>query len=95
MNEIFSFTGKEKIKNKEAIVKLAEFYNIYPENPVEFFRYIIYRSTDTTLLIKNNELIELIKNSSYNPTQAFNQYGLEKLAEIFNRFKPLFLAYKQ
>lgn len=90
----YSFTGKEKIKNKEAIVKLAEFYNIYPENPVEFFRYIIYRSTDTTLLIKNNELIELIKNSSYNPTQAFNQYGLERLAEIFNRFKPLFLAYK-
>ncbi|MFK7748895.1 MAG: hypothetical protein AB8B65_10915 [Kordia sp.] len=90
----YTFTGKENIKNKEAIVKLAEFYDIYPENAVEFFRYIIYRSTDTTLLIKNDELIELIKNSSYNPTQAFNKFGLEKLAEIFNRFKPLFLAYK-
>lgn len=90
----YTFTGKENIKNKEAIVKLAEFYDIYPESAVEFFRYIIYRSTDTTLLIKNDELIELIKNSSYNPTQAFNKFGLEKLAEIFNRFKPLFLAYK-
>ncbi|WP_420575062.1 hypothetical protein [Kordia sp.] len=90
----YTFTGKENIKNKEAIVKLAEYYDIYPENAVEFFRYIIYRSTDTTLLIKNDELIELIKNSSYNPTQAFNKFGLEKLAEIFNRFKPLFLAYK-
>ncbi|MEP5339131.1 MAG: hypothetical protein ABJL44_01565 [Algibacter sp.] len=90
----YKFTGKEKVKNKEAIVKLAEFYNIYPENAVDFFRYIIYRTTDTTLLIKNDELIELIKNSSYNPTQAFNNFGLEKLAEIFNRFKPLFLAYK-
>ena len=90
----YTFTGKENIKNKEAIAKLAEYYNIYPDNAVEFFRYIIYRATDTTLLIKNDALIELIKNSSYNPTQAFNSFGLEKLAEIFNRFKPLFLAFK-
>lgn len=55
----YTFTGKENIRNKEAIVKLADFYNIYPENAVEFFRYIIYRTTDTTLLIKNDTLIEL------------------------------------
>lgn len=90
----YKFTGKENIKNKEAIVKIAENYNVYPENAVEFFRYAIYRTTNTTLLIKNNELIELIKGSSYNPTQIFKNFGLEKLAEIFNRFKPLFLAYK-
>ena len=90
----YEFTGKENIKNKEAIVKIAENYNIYPENAVEFFRYAIYRTTNTTLLIKNTELIELIKGSSYNPTQIFKNFGLEKLAEIFNRFKPLFLAYK-
>jgi len=90
----YKFTGKENIKNKEAVVKIAENYNIYPKNPVEFFRYAIYRTTNTTLLIKNTELIDLIKNSSYNPTQIFKNFGLEKLAEIFNRFKPLFLAYK-
>lgn len=90
----YTFTGKENLKNKEAIVKIAENYNIYPENVVEFFRYIIYRTTNTTLLIKNDELIELIKDSSYNPTHAFNSFGLEKISEIFNRFKPLFLAYK-
>lgn len=90
----YEFTGKENIKNKEATVKIADLYYIYPENVVEFFRYIIYRTTDSTLLIKNDELIEAIKNSSFNPSAAFNKYGLEKLAEIFNRFKPLFLAYK-
>lgn len=90
----YTFTGKENIKNKEAIVKIAETYHVYPENPVEFLRYVIYRTTNTTLLIKNDALIELIKNSSYNPTQIFKNFGLEKLAEIFNRFKPLFLAYK-
>lgn len=90
----YTFTGKEKIKNKEAIVKIADMYQVYPESVVEFFRYIIYKTTGTTLLIKNKELIEAIKNSSFNPSVAFNNFGLEKLAEIFNRFKPLFLAYK-
>ncbi|CAL2077968.1 hypothetical protein [Tenacibaculum sp. 190524A05c] len=90
----YEFTGKENIKNKEAIVKIAELYHVYPENVVEFFRYIIYRTTNSTLLIKNDELIQEIKNSKYNPSAAFNKFGLEKLAEIFNRFKPLFLAYK-
>ena len=90
----YQFTGKEDIKNKEALVKIAENYKVYPEHPVEFFRYIIYKTTETTLLIKNKELIDLIKTSSYNPTDAFKEFGLAKLAEIFNRFKPLFLAYK-
>lgn len=90
----YTFTGKEGIKNKEAIVQLAEYYQIYPENPVEFLRYVIYRATGTTLLIKNDELIDAIKNSSYNPATAFNNFGVERLAEIFNRFKPLFLAFK-
>ncbi|RKS97577.1 hypothetical protein [Chryseobacterium defluvii] len=90
----YDFTGKENVRNKEAIVKIADLYNIYPENPVEFFRYVIYKTTLTTLLIKNDELIDLIKESKYNPTYLFESFGLEKLAEIFNRFKPLFLAYK-
>jgi len=90
----YNFTGKENIRNKEAIIKIADLYNIYPENPVEFFRYVIYKTTNTTLLIKNDELIDLIKLSKFNPTYLFENFGLEKLAEIFNRFKPLFLAYK-
>ncbi|MCA6068290.1 hypothetical protein JI747_013940 [Chryseobacterium sp. RG1] len=91
----YDFTGKENIRNKEAVIKIADRYDIYPENPVEFFRYVIYKTTKETLLIKNNELINLIKESSFNPTYLFENFGLEKLAEIFNRFKPLFLAYKK
>jgi hypothetical protein len=90
----YDFTGKENIRNKEAIIKIADQYDIYPENSVEFFRYVIYKTTQTTLLIKNDELIDLIKQSTFNPTYLFESFGLEKLAEIFNRFKPLFLAYK-
>ena len=90
----YEFSGEEGIRNKEAIVKIADLYHVYPNNPVEFFRYVIYKTTDTTLLIKSKDLIDLIKEGSYNPTKVFKEYGLERLAQIFNRFKPLFLAYK-
>ena len=90
----YTFTGKENVKNKEAIVKLAENYNIFPSNPTEFFRWVVYRATGETLLIKNDNLIELIKESYYNPAPAFKKFGLKKLSSIFNRFKPLFLAFK-
>ena len=90
----YQFTGNENIKNKEAIIKIADKFGIYPKNSVEFLGYIIFKATDSTLLIKNKEVIEAIKTSKYNPTKAFEAFGLEKLAEIFNRFKPLFLAFK-
>ncbi|MCD0477554.1 hypothetical protein LPB90_03760 [Chryseobacterium sp. LC2016-29] len=90
----YDFTGKENIRNKEAVIKIADRYDIYPENPVEFFRYVIYKTTRTTLLIKSNDLIDDIKKSKFNPTYLFENFELEKMAEIFNRFKPLFLAYK-
>lgn len=90
----YVFTGDENIKNKEAIIKLADNFGIYPKAPVEFLRYIIYKTTDNTLIIKNKESIDSIKNSSYDPSKAFKDFGLTELSTIFNRFKPLFLAYK-
>jgi len=90
----YEFTGKENIRNKEAVIKLADLYGIYPEDPVEFLRFIVYKSTGKTLLIKNKETVEAIRVSSFNPAVHFRRYGLEKLARIFNRFKPLFIAYK-
>lgn len=90
----YTFTGEENIKNKEAIVKIADLYGILPTDTLEFFRYIIYKATDDSLLIKSEEVIEAIKQSQFNPAAQFEQFGLEKLAQIFNRFKPLFLAFK-
>jgi len=90
----YKFTGKEKIRNKEAIIKIADLYGVYPSDVMEFFRYIIYRATGQSLLIKSKEVIAAIKFGNYNPAVAFDEFGLEKLAEVFNRFKPLFLAFK-
>ncbi|SDG43385.1 hypothetical protein [Epilithonimonas hungarica] len=90
----YQFMGDETVKNKEAVVKIADLFEIYPKNPTEFLRYIVFKATDSTLLIKNNEVLEAIKSTKYNPTKAFETFGLEKLATIFNRFKPIFLAFK-
>lgn len=90
----YQFTGNENIKNKEAIVKIADMYGVLPTDNLAFFRYIIYRTIDDSLLIKSEEVIEGIKNSNFNPAAQFEKFGLEKMAEIFNCFKPLFLAYK-
>jgi hypothetical protein len=90
----YIFTGDEKIKNKEAVIKIADIYGILPKDTMEFFRYVLYRATGQSLLIKNNAMINAIKATNYNPSTQFNKFGLEKLASIFNRFKPLFLAFK-
>lgn len=91
----YVFTGKEGIKNKEAIVKIADLFGAFPDEPQEFLRYLVFKATDQTLLIKNDRLIKEIKSSNFSPVYALQKYDLKQLAEIFNRFKPIFLAFKR
>ena len=90
----YKFTGNEGIRNKEAIVKIADVYGVLPKDETEFLRYILYRSIGKTLLIKDVMTIQLVKQSTYNPAPAFKKFGLKRLAKIFNRYKPLFLGFK-
>jgi len=89
----------ESIRNKETKIILYDYLNLVPENPVEFLRYLVYQSTNKTLLIKNKAVIEEIKfSNNVKIAKLFleykNKFGLEKLAEIFYRFKPIFLAFR-
>lgn len=90
----YKFTGEEKVKNKEALVLIADKYSVYPKNPEEFLRYVLLKSIDKTTLIKSNETIHMIENCDYDVSEIFEKYGLEKLSTVFNRFKPIFLAFK-
>jgi hypothetical protein len=90
----------ENLKNKEVKIALYEHFKIFPNNSEEFLRYLIFRTTGKTLLIKNQTIIEEIKpNVDIKIYKIFKKYekeiGLEKLSEIFNRYKPLFLAFKE
>ena len=109
----------DKINNKEAKVRLYELYGLTPKDPAEFLRFLVYITTGSSLLVKNEKQISLIDDISktYNSTISrkpnggakfcpyefkpathlrnyVQKYGLEPLASIFLRFKPLWLAFK-
>lgn len=89
----------EAIKNREVKCALFDLLGKIPENPVEFLRYVVYRATKKTLLIKDKTTIETIKdNDGRDILLLFKRYehktGLKRLGEIFYRFKPLFLAFR-
>ena len=85
------------IKNKEVKIRMYDELDIIPKEPIEFLRYVIFKSTGKSLLIKNKSVIESIdvneKISSYFKKYK-KQNGLEELAKIFYRFKPLFLSFR-
>lgn len=88
----------DEVPNKELKNYLCDTLGLLPKNPVEFLRYMLYKGIKSTLLIKNQETIFALKNSEQNFDEYFSNYisenGLERLAEIFHRFKPLWLAFK-
>lgn len=95
-----NFTTKdmEQVKNREVKIQLYDNLNLIPENPQEFLRLMIYKTTGKSLIIKSPATIKTIKGSTKGVAKHFeqyeNEYGLEKLSKIFFRFKPLFLAFK-
>ena len=88
-----------KVNNKEVKTALYDKLNIIPENNIEFFRYLIYKQTERTLLIKDKETMYSLKKSNKEEALKLlnkykDQYSLIPLSEIFNRFKKLFMALK-
>jgi hypothetical protein len=88
----------QETKNKEVKIALCEHLEMFPEEPAEFLRYVLYKITGRTLLIKDVSTIEALKtaedlSAAFHLFQTYQStYGIQRLAEIFYRFKPLFLA---
>lgn len=95
----YEFTGKESIKNKEALMIICNRMGIVPSDPSEFVRYLIYLATGETLIIKNDDTYKKIKEMTSQQRKyvekALLNCSVESLAEVFNRFKPIFLAFKK
>lgn len=86
----------DKITNKEAKIILADKYgliNVF--NQSDLIRYFIFKATKGTLLIKNQKTIEDIIESKLDISDLLIDYGIEAVAESFNRYKPLYLAFKK
>ncbi|MGK7945971.1 MAG: hypothetical protein AB4058_16025, partial [Microcystaceae cyanobacterium] len=84
----------EKIGNRELKALLCDFYNIVPSEPVEFLRHLISKLTGESLLIKNQYLIDQIKQADGKLLDTLLLDAPDDLASIFLRYKPLFLAMK-
>ena len=84
------------IANREAVTLLCDYLGIAPNKKFDLLRYIIYKTTGSTLIIKNNTTINAIKksNTQFDFT-TLSDKQLIGLASIFYRFKPLFLAFKK
>jgi hypothetical protein len=87
-----------EIKSFEIQVLRYDLDDTVPDDPTALLRYLVYKTTLTTLLIKNDELINMIKNSSHASNDMvaniLNKADLHGLASCFYRYKPLFLAFK-
>lgn len=72
---------------------------VVPVDGQDFLRYVIYKITGSTLLIKNTTMISSIQRyCEQYPDAAYKMLSLcneVELAKIFFRFKPLILAFKK
>ena len=86
--------SKAEISNRELKALCNDFYGIVPNEPVEFLRHLISKLTNESLLIKNDYLINKIKESNGKFLDTLMQQAPKDLASVFYRYKPLFLAMK-
>lgn len=87
------------VKNKEVKASLFTYLKLVPKDPQEFLRYVVFMATEQALLIKSPGVIAKIKGrQNIDVSRAFARYealyGLEPLAAVFYRFKPIFLAFR-
>ena len=92
----------EEVKNREARIALYDVFSMAPEDPDEFLRFVIYKTSGSTLKIQDDETIVALKTVSRKALlELFDRYlreekekKLRRLASIFYRNKRLFLAMK-
>ncbi len=94
-----------QVPNKELRIFLYDTLGQVPDNAQEFLRFLLFKATRDTLLIKSQEVISWIrkyveyeegKEAKFTPLfQAFvAKNGLGVLAAEFLRYKKLWLAFK-
>ena len=85
----------DAVRNREGQAVLCKILDRHPSDPVGLLRYIVYVATCETLLIRSEHLLDSIKRGAKKfEFTSLSAEELEKLASIFYRFKPLFLAFK-
>jgi hypothetical protein len=90
----YSWTGEEVIPNKEVACMVYDRTGVLPSNGDELFRYLFFKATGSTLVIKNQKSFETIWNSNYQ-LPALSNAQLIELSKSYNRYKPLWMSLKK
>lgn len=84
------------VKNKEAQIVFCDMLKVKPNDPFALLRYIVYKATGKTMLIKDRATINALKNAGDKASlTGLTEKQKMGLASVFYRFKPLFLAMKK
>ncbi len=82
-------------KNRELNIRLYDKYDIAPSKPIDFLRYVVYKLTGSTLLIKNKYTYNKLVAADAESIDEYIRLAPIDLASIYYRFKPLFLAMRK
>jgi hypothetical protein len=89
----YEFTGDEVVANKEARILICGATGILPKDGEELFRYLVFKATGLSLLVKDKKTFDAIKASNYViPNLSDGQ--LIELSKSFNRRKEYWMAFK-
>ena len=84
----------DDIKNKEAQIYICDKLRICPNEKFTLLRYIVYKVTGQTQIIKDKCILQRMKIGHRFDLGKLSEKQLEGLASIFYRYKPVFLGLK-
>lgn len=84
----------EKIKNNELRIMLYEPDTHTLNSGDDFVRYMIYKATDNTMLIKSRDVLESVSAKKSLFKNKFIKKNENAIAQVFNRHKAIILAAK-
>lgn len=83
-----------RIKNKEAITIFCDEYGVYPTDKFDLLRYIVYKVTGESQIIKDKNIITRMRYGKSFDMSKLEPTALRDLSSIFYRFKPVFMGLK-
>ena len=86
----------DKIKNREAQIRLCDMFGIAPTDATMLIHYIYYKVTGESMIVKHKNCIHNIAfaGTIFNMSQL-SEEQLKSLSTVFYRFKPIFLGLKK
>lgn len=91
----------DSIKNREALVIICDALGVLPKDGVKLFSHLMYKTTGQTMIIKNRDTrnrIQMKMNYAGDEIKrlwkSLDENQMIALAGVYNRYKELFLSFK-